>query len=264
MARTISNSMSNILQELELENETYVSIQKLKALAEKYSVRSAPSLIAYRLKKEGWLIATPQRGIWEFAPASYAGAYSKNDPLVCIKAFLLANPEVKCALCMQTAAWALGIADRLSVRTEIAFPDVQTKHIPKEIKAYRYLPNLDPVIRKGAPCLQPESVFVHLAAKPSAVRSWESTLEWLPDLVFEMEIKKLLRELEGRPNSVRQRTGYLLQSMFPDAAAAIQQATDLSSKVRFGPREKALRNDETWMISDTLLPISPKEMEKVK
>ena len=264
MARTISNSMSEILQELELESETYVSLQKLQDLATKYNVSSTPSLIAHRLKNEGWLIATPQRGIWEFAPASYAGAYSKNDPLTGIKAFMLANPDIRCYLCMQTAAWALGIADRLPVRTEVAFSNSAAKHFPAHIKKYTYLPNLDPVIKKGVPCLAPESIVVHMASKPSSVRSWESAMEWLPDLVYETETEKLLQELESRPNSVKQRTGYLLQNMFPEAASGIRQSTDIRAKVRFGPREQAIRNDETWMISDTVLPFSPKEMEKVK
>ena len=89
-------------------------------------------------------------------------------------------------------------------------------------------------------------------------------MEWLPDLVFEIEMERLMKELEGRPNSVKQRTGYLLQNMYPEAAAAILQNTRLCSKVRFGPRKESLRNDETWMVSDTVLPVSPKDMEKVK
>jgi len=264
MARTISNSMSDILQDLELDNETYISIQRIQELAEKYAIGSSPSLIAHRLKEEGWLIATPQRGVWEFAPASYAGPYSKNDPLTGIKAFMIANPDAMCYLCLQSAAWALGLADRAPVCIEVAFPKTPNRHFSGSIRAFQYLPNIDPVTKKGILCLAPASVLVHMASKPSAVRSWESSLEWLPDLVYEVSIDNLLQELQDRPNSVKQRTGYLLQGMFPEAAEAIREHTGLNSKVRFGPRKKSLRNDELWMIADTVLPVSPKEMEKVK
>ena len=73
MARTISKAMADILQELELENESYITTGRIQELAEKYSIGSSPSLLAARLKKEGWLIATSQRGVWEFAPAAVAG-----------------------------------------------------------------------------------------------------------------------------------------------------------------------------------------------
>ena len=264
MARTITNSMSEILQELELENETYVTTRRINELAKKYSVGSSPSLIAHRLKNAGWLIATPQHGVWEFAPAAYAGAYSKNDPLTGVKAYMIANPETKCYLCLQTAVWAHGIADRIPSRIEIAFPTLPSKHTSEGMISYRYVPAIDPVKRKGVFCLSPESILVHMTSKPSDVRSWESALEWLPDLVYDINTEKLLYELAERPNSVKQRTGYLLQNMFPEAADEIGNITGTDSKVRFGPRSKALRNDEKWMISDTILPVSPKDMERVK
>lgn len=264
MARTITNSMSEILQALELESETYITNQRLGELAEKYGIKTSPALIAYRLKEAGWLIPTPQQGVWEFAPASYAGTYSKNDPLRSVKAFRLANSEAHCFLCMQTAAWAMGVADRIPSITEVAFSEMPSKHIPKQMHAYHYRPNLEPLIRKEVPCLAPESILIQMTAKPSLVRSWESVFEWLPDLVYELDPEKIMQELQGRPNSVKQRTGYLLQNMFPEAAESIRKQAGLHAKVRFGPRDKAIRNDESWMISDTVLPVSPKEMEKVK
>lgn len=264
MARSISKAMAGILQELELENATYITAGRLQELAEQYSLASSPSLIASRLKKEGWLIATSQRGVWEFVPAAVAGVYSKNDPLMPIKSFMIANPDTLCYLCMQSAAWVLGVADRLPSLTEAAFPEVSKKHLANQICSYYYKPNIEIVKKRGVPCLAPESLLVHMTTKPSNVRSWEGVLEWLPDLIYETDKEILLEELKGRPNSVLQRTGYLLQSMYPDAAEMIKSSLQPHSKVRFGPRKKALRNDEEWMISDTILPISPSEMEKVK
>lgn len=264
MARTISKKMADILQELELENVTYVTIQQIKELTEKYAIGSAPALVAHRLKEAGWLLATPQKGVWEFAPAAYAGSFSRNDPLTSVKSFLLANPETECFLCLQTAAWALGLADRNPEKAEVAFSVMPKKHISEKLHGYLYKPSIKPIEAKGVPCLSPESILVHMTSKPSIVRSWDGIMEWLADLVYDIDLNQLLFELAGRPNSVKQRTGYLLQNLFPDAANAIMETTPIHSKIRFGPREKALRNDERWMISDTILPISPKEMEKVK
>ena len=53
MTRTISKSMSDILEELELENKTYVTTDEIAVLAEKYGVLSDPYLIVSRLKQSG-------------------------------------------------------------------------------------------------------------------------------------------------------------------------------------------------------------------
>lgn len=263
MTRTITKSMAGILEELELENETFVDINRLEELAAKYNVRSETSLIASRLRKAGWLLPTSQRGVWEFSPAARAGSYSKNDPLMDVKVFRIANPSTDCYLCMQTAAWALGLADRIPERKELAFSNVP-QNVPDEIAAYKYKPTLAPSLARGVPCLAPESIVVQVAAKPIAFRSWESAAEWIPDVVYEIEIERLLMELSDKTDSVIRRTGYLLQGMYPAAAEAVKSITTGSSKIRFGPRTRALRNDENWMISDTILPFSPKEMERVK
>lgn len=247
-----------------MENESYITTGRLRELAGRYSIGSSPSLIASRLKKEGWLIATSQRGVREFAPAAVAGSYSKNDPLMPIKSFMIANPDTPCYLCMQSAAWVLGVADRLPSHTEVAFPEVPQKRISNQICRYYYKPNIELITKNGVPSLAPESVLVHMTTKPSNVRSWDSAMEWLPNLIYETDKDTILKELGGRPTSVHQRTGYLLQSMYPDAARVIRESVQIQSKVRFGPREKSLRNDEDGMISDTLLQVSPREMEMEK
>lgn len=264
MTRTISKSMAGILEDLELENEPFVNKNRIEKLARKHKVRSSATLIASRLKKAGWLLPTEQQGVWEFAPAAMAGPFSKNDPLMKIKAFRIANPDTPCYLCMQTAAWALGLADRVPAQKDLAFSEQQKLHVPEGISVYRFSPAVEPAFAKGVPCLAPESIIVHMALKPDHVRSWESAMEWLPDVVYEVKIDELLKELQGRKDSVKKRTGYLLQRMYPDAAEAIMEEIHSKAKVRFGPRQKALRNDEHWGISDTILPFSPKGLERVK
>ena len=265
MTRTISKSMSGLLEDLELDNKTYLTLDELSELAMRHGVRTDPKMIAARLRKSGWLLPTQQRGIWEFAPASMAGPYSKNDPLKEIKAFQLLNPELKSYLCLQTAAWAMGLADRVPEHKDLAFEQVPRKLMPEVISVYKYSPIIDIREARGVPCLAPESILVHIATKPDLIKSWESVMEWLPDVVYETEIANILMEIAGRTDSVKRRTGYLLQGMYPEAADAIyKNISKPVSKIRFGARRQAIRNDEKWKISDTSVPFSIKEVEKVK
>ena len=82
--------------------------------------------------------------------------------------------------------------------------------------------------------------------------------------MYEIDIENLLMELSGKNDSVKRRTGYLLDGMYPEAAEEIEKIVSTSSKIRFGPRTKAYRNNEKWKISDTILPFDPAELEKVK
>ena len=51
--------------------------------------------------------------------------------------------------------------------------------------------------------------------------------------------------------------------MRPDLIVEIGRDFEPKSKTRFGPRSNALRNDERWKVSDTLLPFDPRELEAV-
>lgn len=265
MTRTISKSMAEILEELELNQTQYITLEELAFLAKKHHVLTKPSIIASRLKHTGWFLPTGQRGVWEFAPASMAGSYSKNDPLKDVKAFLLLNSTLNCYICLHTAAWALGLSDRVPLHKELAFLQPPRKRIPAGIMVYRYHPTIELRNVRGVPCLAPESILVHIATKPDIVHSWESVMEWLPEVVYESKKEIILAEIDGRTDSVKRRTGYFLQGMYPEAADAIFDSIQKPiSKIRFGSRKQAVRNDEKWKISDTALPFSPREVEKVK
>ncbi len=264
LTRTISKAMSGILEELELENETYITLDRLEELVNNLNIKTNASMVASRLKKSGWLLPTDQRGVWEFAPAAVAGAYSKNDPLREIKAFQLANSDIICFLCLQTAAWALGYADRVPSRKELAFEMIPRRRMSKEILVYKYLPSIPLKEARGVKILAPESILVHIATKPDLIKSWDGVMEWLPDVIYDIDLNMLLKELHIRPDSVKKRTGYLLQGMYPDASMLIHEKIIVKSKVRFGARTNSIRNDEYWGVVDTCLPFSPKELERVK
>ncbi len=264
MTRYIPQWLSSVVEELELRRPELVTMNELEEILSETGPSVPGYVIADRLRKLGWLLETPQRGVWEFSPAENAGPYSSADPLRPLKAFALAHPQCKVALTMQTAAWALGLADRVPARIEVAFASRPNLKVPDEMSPSVFESSIDVAEAKGVPCLRPESIIVHMALKPTAVRSWQGALEWLPDVAYEITAAPLLYELEGRPASVRARTGYLLAGMRPDVAEEIGRDFYPRSKTRFGGRSKALRNNERWKVSDTLLPFDPEQLEAIK
>ena len=264
MARSSSPQMAKVLERLELERPQVVTIGALEDIAAEEGIATPAAVLAFRMRERGWLLPTGQRGAWEFAPAELAGPYSSMDTLLPIKAFAATHPQLTPALAMQAAAWALGLADRAPSVIDAAFPERPAASLPEGIRAHVYSPNLPARESRGAAILAPESVVVHKAATPARVPSWQSALEWLPDVACEMGVDETLAELAGRKASVRARTGYLLQGMRPDIADAIMEAGAPAAKVRFGPRTGSLRNDERWKVADTLLPFDPRDMEAVR
>ncbi len=265
MARTISGKMACILEEFELEGITYVTLPLLDELVKKNNIKTQTPMVAKRLRDKGWLLPTKQRGVWEYVSAAVAGTISNYDTLSPLKTFCIANPDIKCFLTLQSAAWALGLADRAPSTVEAIVDAKPSVKICEGLKLYAYNTNLPTKTVKGVNCLSPEGIIVHMTSDPKAVKSWESAMEWIPDVVYEINTDNLLKELEGKTNAVKARTGYFLQGMYPNASDEIYKYLKPLSKNRFGKRDqKPLRNDEKWKIVDTVLPVNPNDMEKVK
>lgn len=260
MARSIPKGLSGILEELELERPQFVTMPQLAELCGRAGLRTPAKIVASRLRDRGWLLATNQRGVWEFAPAELAGAFSSADPLLPLKAHAAAHPTESLALASQTAAWALGLADRVPSVLDAAFEQAPSS-VPEGVRASTYRPNIPTLQAKGLSALAPESIVVHMAQRPSSVRSWQGVPEWLPDVAYELDSAAVIAELEGRTRSTAARTGYLLQGMRPDVADAIMDTCPPRSKVRFGSGP-AIRNGERWQVSDCALPFDPREMER--
>ena len=203
--------------------------------------------------------------MWEFAPGAVAGAHSRNDPVMPLRAFLAQRPGARCALTFQAAAWAHGAADRIPTHLEVAAAtSVLVRQLPGAVAGTVFEPRLEHQILRTVPVLAVESVIVHMAARPAAVRSWTSALEWVPDLAQMLSLDRLRQELAGgRPASVRARTGYLLQGLRPDLAEVLHEAAPLTGKTWFGPRGKLRRHDAAWQIADTLLPFDPRTLPSV-
>ena len=260
MTRTIPASLAPVLEQLELEQADLVTMSRLDELVRAAGVGTQTRTVAARLRERGWLLATGQRGVWEFAPAAVAGAYSRGGPTRLLRA-ALARTEVTCGLTFQAAAWALGLADRAPARVEVAAADDRSAaQLPAALDISVFMPRLPYGTAKGVPVLRPASVLTQMAATPARVRSWASALEWLPEVAAEVAAEDMLAELDARAATVSARAGYLLQGLRPDIAARIVGPT---TKTWFGRRRKLVRHDSRWQVADTLLPFDPRTLEPV-
>lgn len=264
MPRTLPPSLAPIVEDLELDQPRIVTSVKLAELVAQHGLRTPSKVVAARLREHGWLLPTGTKGVWEFAPGAHAGPYGHGDPALPLQAVLAVHPGLPAALALNTAAWALGYADRVPARLDVAVPrlNLAPRSLVTGTHVTAYDPRLDLVTAKGAPTHRAESIVVHLASTPAVVRSWPAVLEWLPDLAADLSFERLQVELRGRPTAVRVRTGYLLSGLRPDLAEPLH--VEVGAPVRFGPRAaKVRRHDANWRVLDALLPINPKSLKEV-
>jgi predicted transcriptional regulator of viral defense system len=265
MARTLSAGLAPVVEELELERPELVTTASLSEIVARHGVRTPVRVVASRLRERGWLLATGERGVWEFAPAAHAGPIGRGQATLPLQAALRRRPDLECGLTFQSAAWARGLADRAPNRLEIAAFDPAAARVLKTAgRVSTFRPRLAPVSLRGVPVLALESVLVQLAAHPDDVKSWSSTVEWLPDVAAEADWTDMKAELADRPIRVTIRLGYLLDGVRPDLAAHLAARAAESGRARtvwFGSRDAPQRrHSRRWRVTDTLLPFDPADL----
>lgn len=260
-ARTISDGLSSLLAVLELERPSTVTLERIGELAADSGLRTPPRLVAHRLMKRGWLLHTRVPGVWEFAPADRAGPFSESDPFITLKASL-ARTESPVMVALGSALWLHNLADRHPSPHELAM--ASGTRVPVALaEDFRVVPfdaKLQPVILSGVPVHQPETILLHLAHRPNAVRDWANVLEILPRLVKACRPESIHSELKDRPNATRVRLAYLIDSIAPNLVSDL--GISAGGKVWFGPRRSLRRHDARWNIADTLLPFSPRRLSE--
>lgn len=262
LTRSLSPALARIVTELELEQAFLVDMDSLDRLRNDVGVKTSTKMIAKRLRDRGWLLPTEQIGVWEFAPGAHAGPIGRGHPFREIQAALRAAPALDVAVCLTSAMWAHGLLDKAPARPEVALPKGDT--VPAGLKRVARIVHFDrhlPTVRvRGTPTHRPATILVHLAANPSNVRSWSAVLDALPELLGQAEAEDLQEELTGRPAAVGTRLAYLLHGVDPALASRLAPADH--GKVWFGPRGPLKRHNQTFNIADTILPISPSQLDK--
>jgi predicted transcriptional regulator of viral defense system len=260
VTRSVPPSLAPVLEWLELERPEIVTTEQIREFCERRGVASPVSTVISKLAHRGWLLKTDTHGVWEFAPAERAGAYSSRDTLLALKGVLATAPETRFSVCLTSALWLHDLMDRRPSRIEVALPP--REYVPRAIRrssrVLRFEPHLEPVEIRGVPAHRLETVLVHLAARPTDVQNWGSVLEVLAELVESIARAALGEELAGRSHATRARLAYLVSGVAPDLASALNIAS--AGKVWFGPRTKTRRHNARWNIADTILPIAPAEL----
>lgn len=106
MARSIPSSLAALVEHLELERKSTVTLEEISRIAEGQGLRTPGRIIAHRLARLGWLLPTPVRGTWEFAPAERPGAIPNADPLLPFRALLSASHrDLPAAVALGSALW---------------------------------------------------------------------------------------------------------------------------------------------------------------
>lgn len=105
MVQTIPKYLASMVEQLELDHLELLTIKDIQKYAVSVGATVQAARITFELKNRGWLLPTSARGVYEFSPASNAGAYSKGGKLLDVKAVSLANPEIKWFYSHQSALY---------------------------------------------------------------------------------------------------------------------------------------------------------------
>lgn len=257
MTRSIPAWLAPILEELELERPTIVTVDLIDELRSRLNVNSPTNRVIQELSERGWLLKTGSQGAWEFIPAERAAARSSGDPLLTVRATMAKSPDFPVALALGSAMWLHDLSDRRPEEHELAVP--AGTYVPVSLRrtyrVVRYNWAIAPIRITGLPVHTTATVLVHLAHRPSDVRSWSGVLEALPELVAISNQDDIMTELEGRPHATRVRLAYLISDIAPQLVERMN--VQPAGKVWFGPRGKLRRHSAQWNVADTILPFPP-------
>jgi predicted transcriptional regulator of viral defense system len=260
-SRSLSRQLAPLVAELELRQPLLVSLQELAALAEEAGLRTPAKVVAARLRATGWLLATGERGIYEFAPGAHAGPYGHGDPFIDLRAALSAGHSLTVAL--QSALWLHGLAERPPDRHELATPpgSAVPASVRRRMRVVRFSARLPAGQIDELPVQRPATILVHLAARPGDVRGWTTFVEALPELAARSTATDLELELGSRPATVRSRLAYLISGVAPATADRLQP-TAPPSVTWFGSSRASHRYDKRFNVADGLLPFDPRTLEE--
>jgi hypothetical protein len=262
MTRSIPPALAGIVAMLELERPLTVTPARMQELIARAGATTPARVAIQRLAERGWLLPTGVRGVWEFAPAERAGPITEGGALLTVRAVLDANPDQQIALALGSALWLHDLGDRAPEIPEVAIPRGvrATSTLATRCRVVHHDVRLPPQIVQGVPVHRPATVLVHLAHRPSDVRSWVGILERLRDLARIADPAEVATELKGRPHSTQVRLAYLLEGV-PEGER--YSGVHPSGKVWFGPRGRLRRHNARWNVADTVLPFAPKELAQL-
>jgi hypothetical protein len=253
-ARPTTPALSRLLELLELEQPRVVTRRDIERYADQAGVEWPSKLLLQRLRERGWLLDLKTRGVWEFAPAARAGAYSSGDPLIELRATLARNPDAPFAVAAESAAYLLGYASRrpdpdvVSVSADVTVPPAL-----REYRVVHWQPREPLEHRDQLPVWAPTTLLAFMATKPALYRDWPNAGEWLPRAAAAASADRLCRELNGRPRSSWARAGYLLSvgGKSDSALQILAHAPEGAGPYYLGSRSRPGRHSKTFDVIDS-------------
>jgi len=252
--RDITPTLAPLLQLLELEQPRVVSTTDIADYAAQVGLQWPTPLIVRRIRERGWLLDLTTQGVWEFAPASRAGAFGAGDPFVELRATLKRDPAAPYAVAAESAAYQLGLSSRRPERDVIGAPP--GARLPRALEAFRLVkwsPSVPLVPWDGLPIWSVETLIGFMASKPSGYQDWQNVGEWITQAVRTLSADALVSELAGLPRSAWARAAYLLEEGGrPDLAADfIESAPAGSGPYYLGARESPGKYSATYGVVDS-------------
>jgi hypothetical protein len=256
--------LAPLLERLELERPATLTNERLQALATDAGIATPIRVAIQRLAKRGWLLPTGVRGVWEFAPANRAGAFSEGDRFLPLRATLSRSPDLSAVVALSSAMYLLNVADREPEIPEIALPTQARVPVAlhRLFRVTHFDARLPPVRIRELPVQDPATLLVHLAHRPNDARSWGAVLENLTALVSAASTEDIRTELRDRPHATQARLAHLIADIAPTLVEQLNIRA--AGRVWLGPRGRPRRYDSRWNIADTLLPFSPTELAKTR
>jgi len=252
--RSIPHGLAPLIELMELEQPRVLTRPQLTDWARQAGVPWPTDLVVRRLREHGWLLDLATRGVWEFAPASRAGAYGAGDPLVELRAVLARDPGAPYLVAAESAAFLLGLSSRRPGSEAIGAPP--GTRIPKALKEFRlvrWLPALSPVSRDGLPLWSTATLLAFMATRPAGYHDWPNVEEWISQAAAAATADECAQELHGRSRGAWARAAYLLEAggARQTAAALMERAPEGSGPYYLGDRSRPGRYSRTYDVVDS-------------
>lgn len=249
--RYIPRWLAAIVQELELERPTLVSVDDVRRLAtlRPSAVRQAIS----ELVQLGWLRPVGVRGTYEFIPGSAAGPYPSGDPWLVLRAELARRPG-RFHAGAQSAAWLLGYAQRPPDR-HVVITTPETR-VPRGMRDVYDVLATEPApankIVSGLPVPAPAELLAEVAQLAPRLKL-DSAQGWLRRLLKDTSPEEVARVLRDRGTSTRARAGYMAEVC---GAKAHAEAIEALGSIGRGPYYTGDRHHHGhfsahWRVYDT-------------
>jgi hypothetical protein len=257
VARLISRGVADVVEQLELEGDLVVTVERLSAVLHVLGRDGDPRRLAYELQRDGWLGRLRTRHAWEFLPGARGGPYGAGDRFVEFRAQCAVDEAWGGVLAMESAASVLGLAQRIPEQEVVAL--VTNMHFPKALAGeWRYvrieLPESAIMTVDSLPSWNLEGLLVGIAARPSGYRDVAGLGQWLAAMRHNVNVETLIELLRPMGAATSQRLAYLLGAAEnTEGALAIVGAYPPTETAWLGPRQAGGHFDRRSKVNDTLL-----------